>query len=443
MTVGSRTAVLLFALAVSSGCERSTEPPENTTPSPNASILPAPLASEPPRVETTWPTVSAAPPRVKGPEQRSLADSGETAGQERADAAPRPVPLPLRGDEPLDADYLSARDLLGLSFEAQWHYPDLPQPPKTAEQSPAGLEAARKATALLWQIDIATSGRMRVVLPSRGFLVAPGTELRARVDRLGHVLVWPDGARYRTLPPGAARTLLGERRTDAIPLLMPRVTGPSEGPRRLGAPTYRWELSTRTGKLTLDQAHFGPGGEGATLLCRLLVELIAADPLGAPCSPEDVPLRAEYRFPQGAGIVFEVSTIGDRPALTSVQLGVPPQASSFVTVGLPTAASVLLSREALASMRQRPIDLGPPPPGAPPDGILAQNGTDMLRMLFVDSVPVATVAPGRIERIEGLVHGRYQIQWRTFLGDTTEPPQTIEVPARTSIGLGDAGSAKQ
>jgi hypothetical protein len=63
-------------------------------------------------------------------------------------------------------------------------------------------------------------------------------------------------------------------------------------------------------------------------------------------------------------------------------------------------------------------------------------------MLFVDSVPVAAVAPGRIDRIEGLLRGRYQIQWRTFLGDTTEPPQTTEVPARIGIGLGDAGSTK-
>jgi hypothetical protein len=192
----------------------------------------------------------------------------------------------------------------------------------------------------------------------------------------------------------------------------------------------------------LDQARLTPAGDGAALLCRLLVEVIAADPLASPCAAEDVPLRAEYHWPQGAGIVFEVAAWADRPALTAAQLLTPPQSARFVTGELPATNGPLLSQEQLASLRIRAVDPGSLPLTAPSNGILAQNGTDVARLLFVDSVPIAAVGAGRTERIEGLLRGRYQVQWRTFLGDTTDPPQIIEVPARVAIGVSDGGAAK-
>ena len=35
-----------------------------------------------------------------------------------------------------------------------------------------------------------------------------GTELRARQDRYGHLLVWKGGTEYRVLPPGTLRAML-------------------------------------------------------------------------------------------------------------------------------------------------------------------------------------------------------------------------------------------
>ena len=129
---------------------------------------------------------------------------------------------------------------------------------------------------------------------------------------MGHLLVWPNGVKYRVLPPGAVRTLLGERRVDAVPLVRPQTSTKSEGPHRLGLATKKWDLSTRTGKLSLEQAHIAGAGEGGPLLCRMLAEIIAVDPLFAPCSDEEVPLRAQYSWPDGGSVAFEVTALAEK-----------------------------------------------------------------------------------------------------------------------------------
>jgi hypothetical protein len=66
-----------------------------------------------------------------------------------------------------------------------------------------------------------------------------------------------------------------------------------------------------------------------------------------------------------------------------------------------------------------------------------------LRYVYLDGVPVAWVAPYREKHIIGPPKGRYTVQWRTFLGDAIEPPKTVEVPARISLGIAtDGGTAR-
>lgn len=383
------------------------------------------------------------------------------AGTDYGDAGTHPPPRPLRADEAIAPDAPSARDAVGLSLEAEWRPADVPGPLRTPDQNFAGLEAARKATALRWRVDLAATGKMRVLFLSRAFTVESGSELRARADRLGHVLVWSDGRDYRVLSPGSVRTLLAERRTDAIPLVAARSTGPLTGQRRLGFPTHRWELSTRTGRLVLDQARVPQSGESGALLCRLLMELIAADPLSAPCSAEELPLRAQYTWPQvGGGIAFEVTSLSDRLAVLPSQLLVPPWEAQLAANRLPTVEGVLLEREELASLRTHPTtdsptsaaggqqlggqQLGgqmPTEDGGRNDGLNASNGTDMLRFVYLDGIPVAAVGPGRTEQIPGLSRGRYAVQWRTFLGDSVEPVNIVEVPGKTAVGLSPDGGA--
>jgi hypothetical protein len=108
-------------------------------------------------------------------------------------------------------------------------------------------------------------------------------------------------------------------------------------------------------------------------------------------------------------------------------------------------AETLLSRPDLASFRAIPGEVPPaaaraPVPPAPDSGLLLVNSTDELRLAWLDGVPVAWVAPGGQESIPSLAHGRYSLQWRTFLGDAWEPPETISIPGTSAVGALDSGA---
>jgi hypothetical protein len=282
---------------------------------------------------------------------------------------------------------------------------------------------------------------MRVIFDSRALPLGQGSEIRARGDRYGHVLVWPNGSQYRVLPPGAVRTLLGERRVDATPLVRPQTVGVGEGARRSGYATRKWELATRTGKLTLEQAKIATAGDGGILLCRLLCEMIAIDPSAAPCASDEVPLRAQFTWPLGGSIAFEVAAVAERVDFSAGQLLVPPTGGDFTVADLPPSANgAFLTRDELAALRLRAVDAADAAaPGAPSDGLLLYNATDCLRYVFLDAIPIAWVGPNREQLVQGLLKGRYSLQWRTFLGDVVDPPSNVEVPARSAIGLPETG----
>ena len=415
-------ASLLVALVFAAGCERASEGTlENATPSPNASILPAPLSSalEAPARGTTG-----------GVERAELA--GKAGSSEGGTA----LPLPMRVDQAPDDDPLPLRDMVGVALEGEWRYVDPPPPLKFPEMNQAGIDAARKLTAPRMSIELAPQGRMRVVFSSRGLPLRKGAEIRARADHYGHVLVWPNGAGYRVLPVGAVRTLLGERRIDAVPLVRALTSVKGEGAHRLGFSTKKWEIATRSGKMVLEMARMAGAGESGALLCRLLSEMIALDPSAAPCTGDEVPLRAQFTWPRGGGVVFEVLSASEKAELSPTQLQVPPPSSEFTPGNPPPdAGGLFLTSDELAAFRTRAAEPAAAlAPGAPRDGLLVHNATDVARCLFLDSVPVAWVEPNQDQLVLGPLRGRYQLQWRTFLGEMGEPPLTVDLPARVSIG---------
>jgi hypothetical protein len=415
---------LVLALAA---CEKAApDPALNATPSPNASIFPAPLASvaQPAAESPGWTPRGAASGLAIEPGSKILA----------GDAGVGLAPEVLSADQALDDDGLAQRDVIGVSLQGEWRYADLPPAPRDGNVT--GLEAARRSTALRMRVDLAAIGRMRIVFQSRALPVEQGTEVRARIDRYGHLLVWPNASGYRILLPGAVRTVLGEGRADANPLVRAQVASVSDGTRRAGRRTKKWELTTRTGKLTLEQARLVAAGEGAPLLCRFLSEIVAIDPSAAPCAIDDVPMRAQYNWPQGGSIVFEVTDVVEKAELPAAQLLVPPSGAEFVRTGLPARGTVvLLSREELGALRVRSAD--PPPPTLPEDGLFLQNTSDILRYAFVDGVPAAAVAPNRDILVPGLLRGRYQVQWRTLLADIVDAPVLVDVPGRLTNVQGD------
>lgn len=418
---GRPCAALLATLALAGACERAPEGAlENATPSPNASILPAPLSSA---VET---------PARAGTASLERAELG---GKIVSSEGGTIVPLPMRVDQPLEDDSLPLRDLMGVTLEGEWRYGDAVPPPKTPEMNQAGIDTARKLTAPHITVEIAPQGRMRAVFTSRGLPLRQGSDIRARTDHYGHVLVWPNGGGYRVLPVGAVRTLLGERRIDAVPLVRPLTSTKGDGPRRLGLATKKWEIATRSGKMTLELARIVGAGDGGALLCRFLSEIIALDPAVAPCAGDEVPLRAQFTWPRGGGVTFEVSAVSEKSELSPSQLLVPPSGVEF-TPGSPPpdAGGLFLTNEQLAAFRTRPAELAPIAAGAPREGLLVHNGTDVARYLFLDAVPVAWVDPNRDQLLLGPPRGRYQLQWRTFLGEAADPPLIVDLPARVSIG---------
>jgi hypothetical protein len=122
---------------------------------------------------------------------------------------------------------------------------------------------------------------------------------------------------------------------------------------------------------------------------------------------------------------------------------VPPPSAAYAPTGLPPSTTgIFLTRDELVPFRTKPLDLGPVrAPGAPGEGFLAYNGTDLLRYVFLDGIPVAFVAPGQEQYVIGPLRGKYVVEWRSFLGDAIEPPKTMELPARITIGaIPDAGA---
>jgi hypothetical protein len=418
----------LTLLLLAAACERSAKDvtTEDAAPSPNASILPAPLAG-PPTSETplTPPTATSLPKIADAAAQPSAL----------ASAFLSIAPEPMRGDREIPPDTLSSKETAGITFTAEWRWLDAPAPPKANEVHAEGLAAARKLTALRTQVSLGESGRLRLVFDGRAFPLPLGTELRSRVDRLGHALVFPGATEYRPVPPGALRALFGDRRLDVIPLVPGELTPHGNVPARGGQTARRVDVVSRMGTLTLDLERVVDAGLGGPLLCRALVELVEVDPSSSVCVPFEVPVRAQMTWAGGGTLLFEAGDLSKRTELSLGDLSCPPPSSSLAaTVVPPLTSGLLLTREDLAAFRTRPIDVGPAAPGAPAEGLLAKNATDSIRYLFLDGVPVVWLMPGAEQLLPGPLKGRYVAQWRSFLGDAIDPARPLEIPGRSAVG---------
>lgn len=406
-----RALLAAAALGVATACRPvPAEPGDDAQASPQASAVPAPLAAAPPA------PASAAAQRV--------AEGGTPA-------------VPLRTDLPLGSDPL-ARETVGYTLSAAFRQAELTGPQRAPEVNAAGVDAARKKTELRLAIDL-TPSRMRVVLQGAGFVLPAETEIRARADRHGHVVVWPGGASYRPLAPGGMRALLGERRFDVAPIAPAEITPKDEQGKRIGIRAHKVEVATRAANATFEVGRLPDLGEGGVLLCRLLLDLMNAPPAAPVCGVDELPLRAELRWVEHGAFSFELTGVLRRADAPAAPLAVPPSGATFGDAPAPAGSVVpMLSVAELGALRTGPSEI-PPGPFAEGEGLLVVNGTDQLRVLVLDGVPVAWAAPGARDLLRGLPRGRYAAQWRTFLGDAVEAPVTQSVPGLAQLGGGDAG----
>jgi hypothetical protein len=408
-----RLVALVLALLV--GCEqhKSEAPgvPSANEPSPNASVLPAPLAVGPKLIPKDIAHAQ--------PEASAVA------------LAPEP-PRPLREDETLPAES-ELRAAPGLSLEARFRWLE-PPAPRSPEGNADALSRAREKTAFDLTIEVSSLGRLRVIFRSRSFPFPSGTELRARDDRYGHLLIWPGAGSYTPLPPGTLRATLGEARVDASPLAEPSPVVLGAGG-LLGVPTQRLKLETSLGKLELEQASLPASGGAGSSLCRLLLELVAVAPESSACKAETVPLRAEYTWASGARFELEVLKLGKRPELGVEGLAAPPVGATSRRGELPGAPFVVLVDEhELSDFHVRAL---PAPaktdPLAPKLGLVFQNRADGPRYLLVDGVPVLWLRADAEWLLSGLKLGRYSVQARDFFGAQVSGPRALELPARFTL----------
>ncbi|HEX5098459.1 MAG TPA: hypothetical protein VFV94_03125 [Polyangiaceae bacterium] len=408
-------ATLTLGLAA---CESRAVPADAgpSEPSPNASILPAPLATGPD-------TVRAAP------------DAGPTDGGVDAEVPP---PSPAREDEALPTDLEELHDPSGLTLRARFRWPDVGAAGRLPEANLEALERARQASSFELDIVAAADGRLRVALPSSRFVLASGSELRARSDRYGHVLLWPDRNRYVVIQAGALRAVLNERRADVVPLA--HVTGTSRGAgQALGYATERAQFTSSLGKVALEQAQVTGAGLGGALLCRLVLELGGVHPDSPACGPDLVPVRAEYTWSEGGAVVFETTALERTSVVDQSMLRTPPEGAEHRIGELPLPpTALLLERAQLRSLRLRPASVRPNK-DAPKEGLLLVNGDDVLRYALVDSVPVARLEPHGTGLLVDLVAGTYAVGARTFLGDEITPSATLTVPGRLVTGEAPRG----
>lgn len=393
------------------------EPPPTTEPSPNASIMPAPLASE----------IEPEPKPGATRDAGAPADAGSDAGAVSTRF--------LREDSAVDPD-LAPRESTGVRATMRMRWLDLPPFPRLPETNTEASQRLREALAFELVVELSVGGRMRARINSDAFVWPRGTELRARLDRVGNVLAWSSGSSYSVLPVGTLRAALNEARPDSVPLSKPKLVTDGGG-NVLGAATERIELSTPMGRLVVEQALLANAGASGKLWCRVLSELIAAEPLNPACERAYVPLRAELFSRAGGHVLIETIRLErDHVTLDPVALQTPPGGAIFRPLEVPSSSPAQVpSSERMRELRVRALArTEKPDPGAPKDGLVIQNRGDVLRYLLLDGLPVARVAPRSEVKLEGLLPGKYALATLDFLGDDPTPLRIVELPARVALG---------
>ena len=406
-----------------------------------------PHAFDPPRVDAGNASDAGVAVRPLVTAVAEVADAGLDAGVASAadggvgdaGAVPLPLPAPFEASEVVRGEDIDAaqRAPSGVSLQARWVLPGLAGPAAGGSSHGEAIARLRDEMAGAWSIALWARGRMRVDFSSRGLPFTRGSALLARRDRYGHLLLWPNARAYRVLTPGTLRTALGELRADSTPLGSP-VPKPLKAGKRLGMTTRRLSLRSVYGEVRIALAVMPEAGLAGPLLCRTLLEIAGVAPSSEACIRDEVPLAASYRWGGGeerpVGIRFEVTEIRKQLTRAVRRFAMVPRGSRHRSSGLPHR-SPLLSRADQRELRTEATATDdPPPPRAPAAGVEARNGSDALMWLFVDGLPAATVPPWQTVTLAGLRAGRYQLQWRSYLGETVTDGRVVQLPNRTFFG---------
>lgn len=416
------SAVGLFG-ALLAGCPAVDATTTGAPPQGGSVEVPNPPSSVP-RGET--PPVT--PP--SGPQGMLFDSSGRLVSP---DSGP-PPPTAMRADRPLQAEPPAHEEQAGVTVDAQFRMRGLGSPPKVPEVAAAALAKAQKLTALTSTIDLFAVGRMRWSITSRAMPLPFHSELRAKYDRWGHIVLWPSLAKYRVLPAGSLRAVLDEARVDVMPIVVGTVTKGPAG-KRLGETTRGLTIESPVAKVQLEIASIPEAALGGPLLCRTLLEIAGVDPASPECKADEIVLAARFDFAAGGGIDFDVTTLGKRTDMAPADASCPPAGASYEATGLPESSEgVFLVPAELEGFRSKSDPKIEPGTNAPSEGIIVENALERRVYFALDGVLLALVPPPpqATRYVLGMPKGRYTGEWRTFLGEVIEAPHEIILPGRFS-----------
>lgn len=349
--------------------------------------------------------------------------------------APLTVPLPPRpfptSEEVLPEGFLT-RDggLVELRAEFAWPELEARSVPVAGAADAADGGSREKTLSTRPELRVLGSplGHLQIELTSPTFSLPAGTQLRARADRYGHVVVWPDQRSYRVAPRGSLRALLNERRADVAPLLAGQLEGEAPG-RKLGLATVRRTVDGPMGRLTLESAILPAAGSSGTLVCRFLLELARLRASGELCAPGEIPVEAHYAWARGGELLFKVSSLQRHPTwpvtVPLESFDIPPRMPIFKPGELPPERSPFLwEQETLAKL------WGAESAGAE---LVLTNPGEVPMYVIVERLPLARVPALSTARWVA-PRAALNVSFRDFLGEDVYGARRVESSAELRLG---------
>jgi hypothetical protein len=410
----------------SGGASSSADAGKNATKteeqSPNARILPEPLENG-----------------VRAPDDDDPADKSPPTVEPREPARPFPV------NQPLASDILKRGAAAGLEMEFQITWPEVKRSVQVgAEQIDTW---PRFQVQLLREIPT-RAARMRWVLHSRAFPFPETTEIRARADRIGHLVLWPDHRSYRIAPTGSLHALFADRRVDRVPFVEPERVTKGIGA-RLGKPTNTATIVTPLGATTLEFVEVTDLPYASQLLCTAFLEIVRVKASLDLCPIGQLPVHFESKWLSGDGVQFSVLSWGTAN-FEQEDFRMPPDLPIHKPGELPPFEDYFLDERTrsllLPLTREKAPPLPPPPaaPGAlapgqaappstptpapPRNQVVLRNKLSRPLVLMVNRVPYVWLSPGAVTELY-LTSADVKVSARDFLGERMFAERTLTAPA--------------
>jgi len=408
----------------------SSSPPDTDEQSPNARILPEPLAES-------------------EPQQGEKESEGELSAAAAPKVRPQARPWPLRAALPEDP--ISPIPASGYSLAARFVWEDVARAVPTSKTSQSLWPTLELK--LLREVADQTA-RLRWVHTSKSFALPKKTELRLRADRLGALVLWADQRSYRLAPEGSLRSLFSDRRVDRLPFVEAEVKqlGPEKA---LDREAKKIRVVTSVGTTDLLTTELRDLPYASQLLCRVLFELVRVKSNDEMCPKAHLPLSFSVDWEEGGSLAFEVLSFSAEVGMDRESFRTPPALPIHKKGELPPMDAHPLSKK----LRKKTLSLGiasevllpplAPAPSPPADGtaviptpavkrrpkneLLVENATDRRLLVLLDQVPYRWLEPGESKTVFASTES-IRVGARDFLGEKLFDEGIIGTPRDVVFG---------